>query len=567
MIFSKHRFQWMNKLLFIISVCSLSYSNAQQTVGLFAYEDGAFNGYTLFNPLRSSTTYLIDNCGKVIHNWEGEYLPSQMAYLLEDGTLLRAVKSNQNNPVFNAGGGGERLQKVDWDGNVLWDFMYSNDSVRMHHDIAPLPNGNVLILAWEYKSADEAITDGRDPSLIPDNAVWPEHIIEVQQTGPTSGTVVWEWHLWDHLIQDFDDSKANYGVVADHPELMDINFVSDIPELGDADWLHANSIDYNEPLDQIIIDSPGLNELYVIDHSTTTAEAASHSGGNSGKGGDILYRWGNPIGYDQGTASDQQLYGQHDVHWIPEGLTDAGKIMVFNNGRDRLGGDASSVDIINPPLDSNGNYIYQTGSAFGPESAEWIYQAENPTEWYSSFISGAQRLPNGNTLICSGAEGRFFEITPNKEIVWEYINPVTQFGPTTQGETIPPFGGLNGNIVFRCIRYAPDYPGLQNKDLNPGDPIEPGALPNSTNCTILTSSKELAFQNVKVYPNPASTFIIIEKESFEMVDFQITDLLGRTVLVGKLESSNSEIDISNLYNGLYFLKLDNGQSQKLIISK
>ncbi len=544
----------------------IPFLEAQQTVGLFSYEEDSFDGYTLFSPLRSTTTYLIDNCGKIIHTWEGEYLPSQMSYLLEDGTLLRAVKSNQNNPVFNAGGAGERLQKVDWDGNLIWDFMYSNDTVRMHHDVEPLPNGNVLILAWEYKSKEEAITWGRDPSLIPDNAVWPEHIIEVQQTGPTSGTILWKWYLWDHLIQDFDSTKANFGVVADHSELLDINFVSDIPELGDADWLHINSIDYNETLDQIIVGSPGLNEFYIIDHSTTTAEAAGHTGGNSGKGGDILYRWGNPIAYRQGAIDDQQLFGHHDVHWISGGASDAGKIMVFNNGRDRPGGEFSSVDIIDPPVDDNGNYFYQQGTAFGPESAEWIYKADNPTEWYSSFISGAQRLPNGNTLICSGADGRFFEIATNGEIVWEYINPVTQFGPTSQGETIPPFGGLNGNIVFRCTRYSSDYPGLQNKDLTPIEPIEPNALPSSTDCSLFTSLEEPTIHNIKIYPNPAGSFIFIERLSLQPIGFQIVDLLGRVILLGKLESNNQNIDLSSLEDGIYFIKVDK-QIKKLVILK
>ena len=432
--------------------------------------------------------------------------------------------------------------------------------------LSRLPNGNVLILAWEYKSTAEAIAAGRDPTLLPDNAVWPEHIIEVQQTGPTSGEIVWEWHIWDHIIQDFDPSKANFGAVEDHPELLDLNFVSDIPELGDADWMHINSIDYNENLDQIILGSPGLNEFYIIDHSTTLAEAASHSGGNSGKGGDILYRWGNPIAYRQGTVDDQQLFGHHDVHWVVEGTLDAGKIMVFNNGPDRPGGNASSVDIINPPIDNNGNYIYQQGTAFGPESAEWIYQDENPTDWYSSFISGAQRLPNGNTLICSGAEGRFFEIDTNKEIVWEYINPVTQSGPTTQGDQIPPFGGLNGNIVFRCMRYAPDFPGFQNKNLTPGDPIEPGALPNSTDCSLFTGFEEVAFQNLKVFPNPANDLINIERNSSETVDFQIIDLLGRVLLSDQLTSQNQSFNVSKLEKGLYFLKVD-GQLIKLLITK
>ena len=95
------------------------------------------------------------------------------------------------------------------------------------------------MIVWETRTRNEAIAEGRDPATIPGNTFTPDKIIEVKPTGPTSGNIVWEWYVWDHLIQDFDSSKANYGVVGDHPELIDINF-------GDSflfDWLHTNSLD------------------------------------------------------------------------------------------------------------------------------------------------------------------------------------------------------------------------------------------------------------------------------------------------------------------------------------
>ncbi len=537
-----------------------------QTVGLFTYEDEAFEGYTLFAPLRSNNIYLIDNCGKEVHRWETDANPAQMVYLLEDGTLLRTARTGLVNPVINAGGAGERFQKLDWEGNLLWDFVYSDNNVRMHHDIEPLPNGNVLVLAWEYKSVDEAVAQGRDPNFLDDNALWPEHIIEVQQTGPTSGEIVWAWHLWDHLIQDQDPNKPNYGVVAEHPELLDINFYPDFPTPGDADWIHANCLDYNPELDQIIFGSPGLNELYVIDHSTTTEEAAGHTGGNSGKGGDILYRWGNPIGYDQGTLSDRQLFGQHDVRWIDAGLPDAGKIMLFNNGRDRPGGNASSVDIISPPVDAEGNYAYTPNTAYGPAAPDYTFQYPNPTDWYSSFISGAEQQPNGNILICSGAEGRFFEINAEDNIVWEYVNPVTVQGPTPQGEPIPPNGSLAGNIVFRSTRYTPDYPGLQNLDLSPGSPIEPNPLPNSADCNTLTSTDFLAPSDWRLYPNPAADHIQVELPARYARYYRLVDWGGRLVRQGQLPE-NGILDVSNLPNGVYVLDFPGSTPQRLVIGR
>ena len=144
---------------------------------------------------------------------------------------------------------------------------------------------------------------------------------------------MWQWNAWDHLIQDYDASVDNYGVVADHPELLDINFIGATGnQAGRADWMHCNGIDYNAVLDQIVLSCKNMNEIYIIDHSTTTAEAAGHTGGNSGKGGDLLYRWGNPQAYDSGLSSDQQLFGQHDVQWIEEGRAGAGDLLLFNNG-------------------------------------------------------------------------------------------------------------------------------------------------------------------------------------------------------------------------------------------
>jgi hypothetical protein len=246
----------------------------------------------------------------------------------------------------------------------------------------------------------------------------PDHVIEVKPTGPTTGDIVWEWHLWDHLIQDFDPRQNNYGVVTDHPELVDINFGKE-----NMDWNHINSIDYNEEFDQIILSSYGQDEIWIIDHSTTTEEAAGHTGGNSGKGGDILYRWGNPQAYRAGDLNDKKLFGQHDAQWIESGCPGEGNILVFNNGENRPNGKYSSIDEIVPPVDANGSYFYTPGNAYGPEEPIWIYTAENPTDFYSYRLSGAHRIPNGNTLVCDGPHGYFFEVTLDKELVWEYTNP------------------------------------------------------------------------------------------------------------------------------------------------
>jgi hypothetical protein len=187
--------------------------------------------------------------------------------------------------------------------------------------------------------------------------------------------------------------------------------------------MHVNSVDYNTELDQIMLSVHSFHEVWVIDHSTTSEQAASHQGGRSGKGGDLLYRWGNPRAYRNGTRLEQRLFAQHDAHWIPQGLPGAGHMLVFNNGSNRPDGNYSSVDEVVLPVDAHGNYAREEYLPFGPERAAWSYSAPDKSSFFSMLISGAHRLPNGNTFICSGIPGILFEVTPEKEVVWEYHHP------------------------------------------------------------------------------------------------------------------------------------------------
>ncbi len=359
----------------------------------------------------SYTTYLIDRSGAVNHTWASDYFPGEGVRWLGDDKILRTIKIG----AWGAGGAGGGVQIVQSDGTVTWEFRYNTATHLSHHDVRMLPNGDVLLIAWEVKTRQEALDAGRNPDLLIGNVLWPDHIIEVKPTGPTSGTIVWEWHVWDHLIQDYDPTKENFGLVGDHPELVDINF-------GDlkADWLHCNSIDYNAQFDQILISVPNFDEVWVIDHSTTTAEAVGHTGGHYGHGGDLLYRWGNPRAYHAGTSADQVFIGQHDATWIRSGCPGAGHMLVFNNGVPLY---YSAVDEFAPPVNATGYYFLEPGSAYGPTALTWSYMADPPTDFYSYYIGGAERLPDGDTLICNGAAGHFFEVTPQKTTVWEYDNP------------------------------------------------------------------------------------------------------------------------------------------------
>jgi len=436
-------------------------SASKTTLGLTRYDSAALNGYTLFSPGTSTETYLIDKKGRIVHSWPGTYTPAAATVLLPKGTLFRAA--NLNNPAFKNGG---RVEEVDWNGNVTWGYTYSDSTHCQHHDAIVLPNGHVVMIAFEKKSKAEAIAAGRDTTKLRQGMLCPEELIEVDPAN--NDNIVWQWHLWDHVIQDNDSTKANYGVVGNHPELVDLNFFLMSPVGGNADWVHANALDYNAHFDQIMVSAHNFDEIWIIDHSTTTAQAATHTGGHYGHGGDLLYRWGDPWAYRRGDSTNLQFFSQHNAQWIRDGLRGV-------QGNRPGGIKYSQVVEFVPPCDSLGNYTApDSGKPYGPDSAYWVYTANPETSFYARNGSGAQRLPNGNTLICEQRNGRFFEITPDTQIVWTYINPTSDTTIYNQGDTVPydATGQDRLNRLFRIAFYTPDYPGLVGHDLTPGYPIE-----------------------------------------------------------------------------------------------
>jgi len=529
-----------------IAICALaSAARGQQTVGLFDYDPSRFFvGYTLFAPTRSTTTYLIDMYGYQVHAWSSAYTPGQSCMLLENGHLLRTA--NASNPVFTSGGTGGRVQDLEWDGTLGWDYLYSNNQHCQHHDIERLPNGDVLMIAWERKTQAEAIAAGRNPALITAQGLWPDHLVQVRPTGATTGMIVWEWHLWDHLVQDFDASMPNYGVVADHPELVNLNY----PNNNQRDWTHVNAVHYDPTFDQIVLSVHNTDEIWVLDHSTTSAEAAGHTGGSSERGGDLLYRWGNPEAYGRGTPADQRLFGQHDSQWIADSLPGARNFLLFNNG---LGRGYSSLDELVPPVDANGVYGLAPGAAYGPSALAWSYTAAPPTSLYAANVSGAQRLPNGNTLACDGPHGAFFEVTSDGTEVWRYVNPVIASGPLASDDPIPG-GSTQETSVFRCYRYASAYPGLAGRTLEPIGLIERGS---STDASRLESAG-LALEALS--PVRGDATVRFHLGSAQAVRLALHDVRGRLVRVifegaANAGARDATLDVRGLPAGVYILSL------------
>ncbi|MCX6873116.1 MAG: DUF1566 domain-containing protein [Verrucomicrobia bacterium] len=455
-------------------------STTTQTVGLFVHDPAqACPGYTLFAPKHNTRTYLIDNYGRVVHSWtRSTNVPGQSVYLRENGNLLRTCMTM--GALSSGGGEGGRLEEYDWDGNLVWELDYSTAQYMSHHDVAPLPNGNVLMLVVEKRTYAEVLAAGFNPAMLDSQInsstyMLPDTVVEIAPNGTSGGTVVWQWKIWDHLVQNFSSAQANYDATPSaHPELVNPNAYAETGKVMQF-WNHMNSIAYNATHDQIMLSVRGSSELWVIDHSTTMAQAAGHSGGTRGKGGDLLYRWGNPVTYGAGTSANQMFFDQHDTHWIENGCPGAGNIIAFNNG---IGRNYSSVDEFVSPMLADGSYPLVTGSAYAPSALTWTYVASPPSSLYSEAISGAQRLPNGNTLICDGVHGVFREVTTAGEIVWKYVNSEVKAGtlPTSilyQGQepALDDRGHLY-NAVFKIHRYPADYAAFTGRSLTPGAQLE-----------------------------------------------------------------------------------------------
>jgi hypothetical protein len=426
----------------------LSTHAQQNTVGVLLQTESSYDGYTLMPVSASSNTYLLNNCGEVVNTWVSQYKAGMMAYLLPDGGLMRAGKTN--NQAFGAGGAGGIIEKFDWNGNLEWSYMISSQTQCQHHDIAVLPNGNVLALVWKAYPAEEWIARGRNPELTTD-VVWGTCVVEVMPDGATGGQVVWKWEAINHVMQDFDSELPNYGNPSDYPRQLNVNYQA---SPNDPDWLHTNSIAYNAELDQIMISSRDFNEFWILDHSVPNQETA-------GPDGHLMYRWGNPEAYGRGTTEDRILHSQHDARWIQDG-----QVMVFSNGNERPDGYFSTVEVLTPPLNEDGSYNLSPNAPWGPEGTDWRYPSILDADFFSQNTSGAQQLPNGNILITEGASGEMREVTLDQEIVWNYVNPVGSFGATEQG------GNPILNGVFRAERYPAAHPALAGRTLTPSGVLE-----------------------------------------------------------------------------------------------
>jgi len=477
-----------------------------------------FNGFALYNPQGSNTTYLIDENENIAHTWNMSSECNYTVVLKKNGNLIRGTKVNTN--VFSNGNiaaGGGRVEEVAPDGTIVWEYTYASSDYVSHHDLT-LIGDNVLLTAYEKKTASELNAAGYNNAT---SQKWPTHFIELEPDGMGGANIVWEWHIWDHLCQDIDPSLPNYvSNISDHPELIDINMIQGGggPGGGGGDWFHVNGVDYNEELDQIVFSSRFASEIYIIDHSTSTAEAASHSGGNSGMGGDILYRWGNPSNY--GISANQVIPNAvHDSRWIPnDGRPNGGFLQIFNNSGG--GNGQSTIDGIETPWDSLlQKYTRVSGQAFEPIS----YSTRYMCQYSAGGQSASDRMSNGNIFVNAsggqGGAGVMYEVDPNGNIIWGPYNAQSQ----------------------KAFRYECDYPGIIA--------LQSYINTSGTSCFTISSVEDGQINTLQVYPNPALDFITIDYFGVK----RIYNSLGIEIL----QTKDNYIDVSALFPGIYNVIVDN----------
>ena len=208
---------------------------------------------------------------------------------------------------------------------------------------------------------------------------------------------------------------------------------------------------------------------------------------------------------------------------------------------------------IDLPVDDDGFYTYSPNTIFLPEEAYYNYSdmTETPSEFYSGILSSAQVLPNNNILICEGASGNIFEINEEKEVVWQYINPVDNSDGKifSQGEQV-----LRNN-TFRATKYDLDYAAFNGRDMSGNETIEPSS--NASSCNSL-SSPNFNLDEITLFPNPTNSGEIFIKGSFSIDKIEVINVLGKLVI--EINNSPSKLNINTLNKGIYFLRIHSGNT-------
>jgi hypothetical protein len=428
----KHRISRLGALAFTLCMAVASSAPTVYPTGTTIYDpEKTWNGYTVLSPLGEEAAVVIDMNGNVVKSWDGfRNSAGGPVRILPGGQVIAAVGANP--PKQESLG----LVQKDFDGNIVWQFDRNEQietnagdrvwSLRQHHDwqredfpagyyspeFEPASSGsNTLVLTH---------TTHRLPGVTEARELEDDRIIEVSW----DGEILWEWTAGEHIDA--------FGFSADARET-----IASAPGFGGGafDWIHINSATYLGP--NRFFDAG--DERFAPDNVIISSRQASLVS-IVARDGSIVWQLGPDFSESPEEMQIRQIIGQHHAHMIPKGLPGAGNIMIFDNGGSSGYGSPNS-------LAPNGLGIYARATSrileVDPVSLEvvWSYAA---TGFFSTNISSAQRLPNGNTLITEGAPGRLFEVTAEGDIVWEYMHPV--------------FSGARGsNAVYRGYRLPYDW--------------------------------------------------------------------------------------------------------------
>jgi hypothetical protein len=370
----------------------------------------AFSGYTLFSYLPNvgasetntpdNKVHLLDMQGKPVHSWSTTF-PVMYSVLQPNGNLvamLHCAKDIDGRPGFGEyrmGGASGMVVELDWDSNILFEYF----DPCMHHDFCKMDNGNYIYVGWEKMPSEltRKVRGGQKGTEHKDGVMFGDYYREINSSGQT----VWEWSGLEHFDPDIDIIGPIHTREA---------------------WTHVNDVD-SMPDGNILSGARHTDGVFIIDRSS----------------GEISWRWGNVAYLDSETdhveyrveTDPKTMGGPHDGHIIAKGLPGEGNMLIYDNGQYAYRSRALEVDI------DNGEVIWESCS--GP------MESINGRTHFSPYLGGADRLPNGNTMICCGANGVIFEVTPEKEIVWHYVR------------SEPNYSGMFHWAIYRAYRFAPDY--------------------------------------------------------------------------------------------------------------
>jgi len=393
----------------------------------------AWSGFTVLSPLGTQAVLVIDMNGNIVKRWDGyNNSAGGPARVLPGGDVISAVGARPPRQESLA------LVQQDFDGKELWRFDRNEEidiqgqktwALRQHHDWQreDLPAGYYSPDARPVRAGSNTLILTHTNHMQPDVAdvmLEDDRLIEVSP----QGKIVWSWTAGEHIGELGFDAPAR-AAIKSTPGYN--------ANRGSFDWLHVNSATYVGPNhwfdegdrrfapNNVIISSRQASLLAIV-----------------GRDGSIVWRMGPDFSASEPLRAIGQMIGQHHAHFIPKGLPGAGNLLVFDNGGPSGYGAPS-------PIALNGSGIYARPNSrvleIDPVTLKRVWQYVAPGQFFSTNISGAQRLPNGNTLVTEGATGRMFEVTAGGAIVWEYVNPFFTNGPRPS------------NTVYRAYRVPYDW--------------------------------------------------------------------------------------------------------------